>query len=160
MGDRARRVVSRLLLCFVLISIGYALGKEVTIHRMQAVQPEHAATPPEDEQVVVYYMYPAIRCVTCNQIEAAARKVVHADFAEALKAGRLRWQEVNISENEALAKRYNVAGSVVVVVRRRNGTDTGFERLDKVWPLADTPQELAAYIHRAVEAALAGGGAT
>jgi len=157
MGDKARTVISRLLLCFVLISIGYALGREVTIRRMQAARPGQAAAA--GEEVVAYYMHPAIPCVTCNQIKAAARKVVHEGFAEALKAGRLRWQKVNFSEEEALAKRYNVASSVVVVVRRRDGADTGFERLDKVWPLADKPRELAAYIHDAVEAALSGGGA-
>jgi len=159
MGDKTKTVVSRLLLCFVLISIGYALGKEVTIHRMQATQPDDTATPVQDEQVMVYYMYPAIRCVTCNQIEAVARQVVHEDFAEARRAGRLRWREVNITENEALAKRYNVASSVVVVVRRRNGADVDFRRLDEVWTLAEKPEELAACIHRAVEAALAGDGA-
>lgn len=151
---KAQRILRSVLLSFVLISIGYALGKEVTIRRMQAVQSDNTAAAAAGHEVVVYYMYPSIRCVTCNQIEAAARKVVHEDFAGALKAGRLRWQEVNITENEALARRYNVASSVVVVVRRRDGADADFKRLDEVWTLAERPAELAACIHRAVEAAL------
>ena len=154
MNDRTKKVVSRLLLCFVLISVGYALGKEAAIRRMQATQPDNTATA--GEQVVVYYMHATMRCVTCNQIEAAARKVVHEDFAEALRAGRLKWQAVNITENEALARRYNVAGSVVVVVRRKNGADVDFKRLDEVWTLVKKPEELAAGIHRAVEGALQG----
>jgi hypothetical protein len=157
MRDKTKILVARGLLCFVLISIGYALGKEVTLRRMRTEHPADAPATSQDEQVVVYYMYPAIRCVTCNQIEAAARKVVHEDFADALKAGRLNWQEVNISENDALAKRYNVASSVVVVVRRQGGADVDFNRLDEVWTLAEKPDKLAAHIREAVEAALAGG---
>lgn len=151
MSDKTKTVLSRLLLCFVLVSIGYALGREVTIRRMQ---PDNAATV--GEQVMVYYMHGTMRCATCNQIEAVARKVVHEDFAEALRAGRLKWQAVNITENEALAKRYKVLSSVVVVVRRKDGADVDFKRLDEVWTLVKKPEELAARIRRAVEAALKG----
>ncbi len=148
---KVRSLLRSVLLCFVLISIGYALGKETTLRRMPSAEP--------DDGVVVYYMYPAIRCIECNQIESVAHKVVHDEFAEALNAGRLHWKEVNISENEALAKRYNVATSVVVVVRRRDGADAGFQRLDEVWELAGKPAELAARIRSAIQAALAEGDA-
>jgi len=119
---RSKSIIRVALLIFVWVSIGYALGKEVTVRRMQADAPGQVA-PVKGDQVVVYYMFPAIRCVTCNQIHEAAHRVVHQDLADALESGRLRWEEVNISENEALAARYNVATSVVVVVHRRDGED-------------------------------------
>jgi len=156
---KARKAITIVLLCFVLISIGFALGKEVTLRRMRAGQagPSPSTAPAGGSEVVVYYMYPTVRCITCNRIEAAAHKVVHEDFADALRAGRLKWQVVNIHEDEALAERYDVAASTVVVARRRGGRDEGFERLDKVWPLADKPEQLSAYIRQAVGVALEGG---
>jgi thiol-disulfide isomerase/thioredoxin len=155
---RSKSIIRVALLIFVWVSIGYALGKEVTVRRMQADAPGQVA-PVKGDQVVVYYMFPAIRCVTCNQIHEAAHKVVHQDLADALESGRLRWEEVNISENEELAARYNVATSVVVVVHRRDGEDVSFQRLDDVWTLAEKPNELAAHIRSAVDSALAAGAA-
>ena len=157
---KVKKATTGLLLCFVLVSIGFALGKEATLRR---TRPERAGTgaataPAAGSEVVVYYMYPSIRCVTCNKIEAAAHKVVHEGFAEALREGRLRWEVVNISENDGLAARYEVATSTVVVARRRDGRDEGFDRLDGVWPRADKPEELSAYIRSAVAAALEKGG--
>ena len=157
---KVKKVASRLLLCFALISIGFALGKEVTLRRVRPMAPEAGTTarPAPGNQVLVYYMYPAIRCVTCNKIEKAAHGIVHEDYAEAVKAGRLKWHEVNISEKDELAERYNVASSTVVVVRLKDGREVGFERLDKVWPLAEKPAELTAYIRKAIRSALEGGG--
>jgi hypothetical protein len=157
---KVKKLTSGLLLCFALISIGFALGKEVTLRRVRPMAPEGGATsmPASGDQVLVYYMYPAIRCVTCNKIEKTAHGIVHEDYAEAVKGGRLKWREVNISENDELAGRYNVASSTVVVVRLKDGREVGFERLDKVWPLAEKPVELTAYIRKAIRAALEGGG--
>ena len=152
---KVKKVVSGLLLCFALISIGFALGKEVTLRRVRPASEDGAAS---GYQVMVYYMYPSIRCVTCNKIEKVARDIVHEDYAEAVKGGRLKWREVNISENDELAGRYNVASSTVVVVRLKDGREVGFERLDKVWPLAEKPAELTAYIRESVRSALEGGG--
>lgn len=157
---KVKKAVTGLLLCFVLVSIGFALGKEATLRRARPGPggTQAATAPAVGSEVVVYYMYPAIRCVTCNKIEAAAHKVVHEDFAAALREGRLRWEVVNISENDALAARYEVATSTVVVARRRGGRDEGFDRLDGVWPRAGKPEELSAHIRSAVAAALEKGG--
>ncbi len=152
---KVKKVISRLLLCFALVSIGFVLGKEATLRRVSLMPRQDASI--SGDQVLVYYMYPAIRCVTCNKIEQAARDVVHDDYAEAVKGGRLKWREVNISEEDDLAGRYNVASSMVVVVRLKEGREVGFQRLHEVWPLAGKPAELKAYIHKAVGAALEGG---
>lgn len=157
---KVKKAVTGLLLCFVLVSIGFALGKEATLRRTRSGRAgmEAATAPAAGSEVVVYYMYPTVRCVTCNKIEAAAHKVVHEDFAGALREGRLRWEVVNFHENDALAARYEVATSTVVVARRRGGQDEGFDRLDGVWPRAEKPEELSAYIRNAVAAALEKGG--
>ena len=156
MNVKAKEVIAHLLMAFVLVSIGFALGKEVTLRRISRPQADlgPSTVPAAGPEVMVYYMYPTIRCITCNQIEAAAYKVVHEDFAKALGDGRLGWRVVNIHENDELAKRFDVAASTVVVARRRGGKEEGYDRLDKVWPLAGKPEELSAYIRTAVAAAL------
>ncbi|HUT61473.1 MAG TPA: nitrophenyl compound nitroreductase subunit ArsF family protein [Phycisphaerae bacterium] len=155
---KAKKAISRLLLGFVLISIGFAIGKETALRKARDARlPPSASRSDAGETVVVHYMYPTIRCVTCNRIEKAAHDIVHGEFNDALEAGRLSWNIVDINQNEELAKRYNVATSTVVVVRYRDGKETGFERLDEVWPLAEKPAELRAYIRGAVQAALDGG---
>jgi len=158
---RLRKTIVAVLLCFALVSVGFAIGKEATLRRLRSAGRAGSATsaPAAAREVVVYYMYPTVRCISCNRIEAAAQEVVSTDFAAAVRDGRLRWQVVNIHENDDLARRYGVAGSTVVVVSRRDGRDDGFRRLDEVWPLADRPDELRACIRRAVTEALDGGGA-
>ena len=154
MKDKLKKATAGVLLCFVLISIGYAIGKEVTLYRLAgrgaAVGP--ATAPASGDKVIVYYMHPTLRCVTCNAIEKAALQVVREDFARQLQAGRLEWIVVNFDEDEALAAQYNVASSTVVVVHLRGGEEVGFEKLERVWELAEEPQELRSYVASRIQA--------
>ena len=154
MKGKAKAIVSRLLLVFVLISIGYAIGKEVTVHKLAGRGGLGSATtaPVSGDKVIVYYMHATLRCVTCNAIEKAAHQAVQQDFAEQLKAGRVEWMAVNIDEDEALAKRYNVASSTVVLVHLRDGKEVGHEQLDGVWELSDKREELRSYIAGKIQA--------
>ena len=158
-AEKARRIVSGLLLCFVLISIGYAIGKEVTMRKMAGGRPPGgpATAPASGDKVIVYYMHRTVRCVTCNAIEKMAREAVENDFTGELKRGRVEWRTVNIDENGGLADRYNVASSTVVVVRIADGKEAGFQRLDEVWTLMKKPAQFAAYVSGAVQRYLDGG---
>lgn len=145
---------TRILLTFVIFSLGFGVGKEVGL-RKSAATPEPVAegnTPaiPGDDKVIVTYMHTTFRCVTCNSIERMAKEVVETDFADALAAGRIEWREVNFQEREDLAKRYDIASSCVVVVRIEDGAETAFERLDEVWTLADKPVAFGDYVAGAV----------
>ncbi len=156
MNDKLKKAATGVLLCFVLISIGYAIGKEVTLHKLAgreaAIGPTTA--PTSGDKVIVYYMHPTLRCVICNAIEKAAHEAVQQDFAKQLKTGSVQWKVVNFSEDEALAKRYNVASSTVVVVHLRDGKEVRHENLDKVWELAEKPAELRAYVAGKIQACL------
>lgn len=153
MKAQARKTISRILLAFVLVSVGYAAGKQVTLRRVRTETTEPSAEKARD-QVIVYYMHTTFRCVTCSAIEKLALEVVQKNFAEELKSGTVQWQAVNVDENESLAKRYDVAASTVVVVRRVDGKDVSFERLDKVWDLLNKPEEFSAYVSQKIRALL------
>ncbi|HUU69142.1 MAG TPA: nitrophenyl compound nitroreductase subunit ArsF family protein [Planctomycetota bacterium] len=156
----AKKLLAKLLLAFVLISIGFAIGKEVTLRRVQAGRSDVAsATQPAEQgdKVVIYYMHATIRCVTCNSIEAMTAKLIDSAFADAKQAGKLVWKEVDFQENEDLAKRYDVVSSCIVVVHQRDGKQVAFQRLDDVWLLADKPQQFNEYVAKAILAYLGGG---
>jgi len=145
---------TRILLAFVIFSFGFGVGREVG-RRHGAASPEAAgrnggATAPGEDKVLVYYMHTTFRCVTCNTIERMAKEIVQNDFAEALAAGGIEWREANFQEREDLARKYDIASSCVVVVRIEDGRETGFQRLDEVWTLADKPAAFADYVANAI----------
>jgi hypothetical protein len=155
-----KKILSGLLLVFVLITIGFAFGKEVTIRKFQNREsgvtsapgetPGPTSTADSKDHVIVYYFHGAVRCKTCNGIEASAHEVVNAQFAEDQRDGRVVWHTENFQEREDLAKRYEITFSTVVVVEMRAGKETGFERLDMVWELTDDVEALQKYIALAI----------
>ena len=160
--ETAKSWAPRLLLGFVLISIGFAFGKAAGLRTAQRAAPvagpgSPAASiaspqPAGTDKVLVYYMHGTIRCVTCNEIENTARQIVQTQFADDVAAGHVEWQELNFERDPALAKKYDVASSTVVVVQFRNGRETAHKRLDDVWTLIDKPDEFRRYITAAVQA--------
>jgi hypothetical protein len=143
---KARNIIINLLLSFVLISIGFALGKH------SASRPQ-TATPPEPmaEKVNVYYMHATFRCVTCNTIEKLTKQLLDSKYKKQMQDGSVMFSEVNFQKNEQLAKQFDVLSSCVVVARTRSGKIISFERLDKVWELVGNPDEFNAYLSKAID---------
>lgn len=153
----AKKAISNLLLAFVFISIGFAIGKETTlsgIRRTRAGEIAATTQPSGSDKVIVYYMHQTFRCVTCNQIESMTGELIRTDFAKELADGRMEWKKVNFQEDEDLAKRYNVASSTVVVVRLLDGKEIGHQNLDKVWTLSSNRDEFVKYVGGAIREAL------
>jgi hypothetical protein len=156
-----QKIVSQLLLIFVFISIGFALGRETS---RRSLSQTHDGTsnsvattnPSQESKVVAYYFYGAIRCKTCNKIETIAKEVVETMFARELKDGRLEWKAMNFQENEDLAQRYNIASSSLVIVRKQGSHDEKFENLEEVWTLVDDKPAFVSYVRKALQSSLEG----
>jgi len=121
----------RLLLAFVLVSVGFAFGRH-------SVTPTAAAArPPErgNDVVMVYYLHAAFRCVTCNTIEKMTRELLDGRFKKELSDGSMVFREVNFQADEAMAKQFGVVASCVVVAAVKDGRTVDFRRLDEVWTL-------------------------
>jgi len=144
--DKARTLAKNVLLAFVLVSVGFALGKHSAGQGASSAAPASAAG-----QVRVYYLHTTFRCVTCNSIEKMTKALLDAKFAAAMKSGKLTFVEANFQKDKALAKRFDVNSSCVVVEGLRDGS---FKRLDEVWTLMSKPAEFDAYVGGAVEAFL------
>jgi hypothetical protein len=169
--ERARNITRSALLAFVLVSIGFVLGKEVTARRpapasgAESPAPVAASDKPvaasdaplaASDKVVVYYLHTTFRCVTCNEIERLTRALVETEFADDLAAGRIEWREANFQEDESLAKRYEVVSSCVVVAHIQGGKEREFQRLDDVWTRCQDPADFNAYVGAAIREYLRG----
>lgn len=153
-----KKIITNVLLSFVLISVGFALGKAMTMKNARNAKADESAATSlvgGKDRVIVYYMHQTFRCVTCNQIEEMTDELIRTDFAEELKNDRIEWKKVNFQENEELAKHYNVASSSVVVSRIQNGRETGHQTLDKVWTLSSDQDEFVKYVGDAIREKLA-----
>ena len=163
-----KKALSRLLLAFVLVSIGVAIGKEIERSRAaaragdagpagatsgsgSATQP---ATAKGEQKVVVYYLHATIRCVTCNAVEAMTDELIRTEFANALASGRLEWKPVDYLQDEQLANRYKVGGPMIVVARFRDGKEVEARRLDKVMDLANDRAKFMDYVRPAIAESL------
>lgn len=145
--EHIKKIVTRILLVFALISIGFALGK----HSVKPVGQADTLPAGTGHQVAVYYLHSTFRCVTCNTIEAMTRNLLKTAYSNELGNGAIQWMEADFQKNEALAKQFEVAASCVVVADMKNGAVTDYKRLDDVWTLMQDEAAFNAYIREAID---------
>jgi len=156
--EKAKNITRSALLAFVLVSVGFELGKEVTARRQTPATGPESPVPvatsdkpvATSDKVVVYYLHTTFRCVTCNEIERLTKALVETEFADDLTAGRIEWREANFQQDESLAKRYEVVSSCVVVVNIQGGKEREFQRLDDVWTRYQDPADFNGYVGAAI----------
>lgn len=68
------------------------------------------------DAVEVLYFHGAQRCATCMVIEKNTKELVETAYAEPLKSGKLVFRSVDITKEEALAERYEVSWSSLILV--------------------------------------------
>lgn len=127
--SKTQKIIRNLLLAFVLVSIGFALGRHSTRPVAAVTQ---AAGP---TSVLVYYLHSTFRCTTCNTIEKMTKALLERQFKQELASGAIRFSEVDFQKDEALSKQFGVSSSCVVVAAVRNGKVIDYRRLDEVWTL-------------------------
>lgn len=74
------------------------------------------------KEILVYYFHTSRRCKTCLSIERVSKTVVEEQYA---KDKTVTFRSVNIeeSENEALAEKYEIGGSALLIVCGDNSRD-------------------------------------
>ncbi len=157
LSEKYKKLITNLLLAFVLVSIGFALGKHSVVNKTvsgNTIAASNGGTISADRLVKIFYMHATFRCITCNSIESRAKQLVERDFADAWARKKILWEEVNFQENEALAKKFDVAASCIVVTIVQGDEILEFNRLDDVWPLLEKPAEFDVYVSDAVRKAI------
>jgi len=145
MRNKVKNIIKNILLIFVFVSIGFALGKH-------SVKNEQAADNKSRTAVQVYYLHSSFRCVTCNTIEKMTKELLEKQFKKELDSGMILFSEVDFQKNEDMAKRFGVISSCVVAAAMKDGQIIDFRRLDEVWTLMSNPTAFDKYISDAIEA--------
>ena len=139
------KILKNILLAFVLISIGFSLGKHYAAK-------ESAVTEGAKKSLVrVYYMHATLRCSTCNNIERMTEQLLEDKYLQEMVDDKIEFAKVNFQENQALAKKFDVLASCVVIAKIEAGKIVAHKRLDKVWTLYRKPDEFNAYISKAIQ---------
>ncbi|MHB9030954.1 MAG: nitrophenyl compound nitroreductase subunit ArsF family protein [Candidatus Latescibacterota bacterium] len=104
--------------------------------------------PPQANVDIVYYFMTTQRCVNCMKIEAYSKEAVEKGFADALKKGSMIWRMVNVdqSANNHFIKDYQLFTKSVVLVKMRDGKQTEWKNLDKIWNLLNDQAAFQKYV--------------
>jgi len=130
MKEGVRIWARRILMSFVLITVGFSLGRQTA--PVSAPAPtEHAGAV--ENQLIVYAAHMTFRCFECTQIESLARELLDTEFPDYLADGRIQIVAVDYMKDEPFAHKYDIASSTLVLSRMEDGQETHFERMDEVW---------------------------
>ena len=139
------KILKNLLLIFVLLSIGFALGRH-SIKR-EAIDKKSS----QASLIRVYYMHGSVRCRSCNKIEKMTKDLLKNKYSKAMTGGRIDFLEVDFQKNKTLAKRFDIIASCVVVAKLQADKIISYQRLDEVWTLFHKPPKFNEYISKAID---------
>jgi hypothetical protein len=148
---------SRFLLGFVLVTIGFALGRQTAdAPPLQIDEQSSLAAHPadEDSKLVIYSAHMTFRCWECSQIERLAGELLDEEFAAERESGMIEYRSVDYMKDAGFARKYNIASSTLVLVRFEEGKEAGFERLDGVWTKSRSRDDFFAYVREAIQSHL------
>lgn len=155
--EKWKNMIRNLLLAFVLISIGLAIGRHAAL-RSAGRTDMLAGNGKSGQYLRVYYTHANVRCETCNNIEKKTHELLESKFKKELADGRIEWQVVNFQENETFAKQFDVTTSGVVAALMDGDKVMDYERLDEVWTLLEAPSAFNAYLEKAFQKLMTSGG--
>ena len=144
---KLRKILTNFLLAFAFISIGFAMGK----HSLRPEKQADKLPGGTGHRVAVYYLHSTFRCVTCNTIEKMTKRLLDNSYGKELADGKILWIEDDFQENDALAKRFEVAASCVVVADMKDSIVTDYKRLNDVWTLMKDSKAFNIYISTAID---------
>jgi len=153
-NETARIWTARLLMGFVLVTLGFAAGRRTAPMPALASHGTDARVAEAGSRVIVYAAHMTFRCPECNQIEWYARELVESEFAGELADGRLEFRTVDYMRDPAFARTYNISSSTLVLVRVEDGEEKGFQRLDEVWTMIHDRDAFFAHVRTAIRDSL------
>lgn len=140
--ERANKILTNLLLAFVLVSIGFVFGK----HSVKDAAQADALPAGNGRYVAVFYLHSTFRCTTCNQIEDMTGELLDSAYGNELASGEIVRGTYNFQKDTELAAKFDVAASCIVVALFDGGEIAGYRRLDEVWTLVNDQQGFDSFV--------------
>jgi hypothetical protein len=79
------------------------------------------------------------------------RELLEHSYGDELAERKIQWIKEDFQENEALARKFEVVASCVVVAEMKDGVVIDYKRLDDVWTLMKDPEAFNRYISDAID---------
>ena len=149
----AKKILTALLLAFVLVSVGFLVVKQ-SGRGSSAPDPDTVADPTPGvssdatPRLIAYYFYGMRRCATCRRIETYTEEALQNGFTDDIEQGRLEWRPVNVEEpgNEHYMKDYELYTKSVVLVKGIGGRQARWKNLERIWDLNTDKDAFQTYI--------------
>lgn len=108
------------------------------------------------DRVIAYYFHRTQRCPTCLRIEELTHEIIHQQFGSETATGKLQLQVVNIEDpgSEHFETDFNLVSQSIVLVTLKDGKQTGWKNLDKIWELIGDEPSFKTYVSDEVRGAL------
>ena len=153
-----KRWFRRILLGFVLITVGFSLGRQ-TAPPPEAIpnalpQTSEIEVQAGEDRLMVYAAHATQRCYSCSLIEQYAKELLDDEFGDLLETGRIDVQSIDYSKNTPFARQYDIASSTLILVRIEAGREHAFVRLDDVWTHLNNRDAFMDYVRNAIYAQL------
>ena len=153
-----RILITAALLLIVAATVGVAVRDEVRQRGTPPIQATPAKTVPAAQataarlKLIVYYFHTTTRCVSCMKIENLTQFTLESDFSSELTEGLIEWRPVNLDTpgNGHFAKEYGLYTKSVVLSEIRDGRETRWRNLEKVWHLLPDPEGFRRYVEEEV----------
>ncbi|MBN1577802.1 MAG: hypothetical protein JW913_14675 [Chitinispirillaceae bacterium] len=112
----------------------------------------------QQQKIIVYYFRGTMRCPTCYKLETYTKSEVEASFADMIENGKLEWKTVNVEEpgNKHFGDDYKLYTKSVIVSMVKDGRESSWKNLDKIWQLVHEEGKYRHYIRDEVKACLDG----
>ena len=119
-------------------------------------KPGTAASAEVSDGVIVYYFHGFARCQKCIRMEQYAEEALKAAFPKELAKGKLVWRPTNTDkpENAHFKKDYKLYTRTIVISAVRDGKETEWHNLEKIWNLVGNKQAYIEYVQKETRALL------
>jgi len=165
-ANKARLVLSILAACCLIFGLVLADEKQAPTKTDTAKQPAAppakpavsdtttAAAQAVTDKVIVTYFHGNRRCPTCRKLEAFSQEAITTAFTDKLEKGNLEWRVVNFEDegNEHFVKDYQLFSQSLILSRTKDGKETGWKNLDKIWELVGDKDKFLAYVQTETKA--------
>jgi len=140
-----------------ILFLAICLVSSIIISGCKKQGDSNAASSPardsNDTVVIAYYFHRTVRCAGCLEIETNAQRVIETSFATQVADKKLIWVPFNLDDpgGEEFGKEFDVSVSTLVLSKEKNGNQTEYKKLEKVWQLVHDPNAFDTYVRNEVQ---------